>query len=105
MTIEGSYDFNVNKLIPKPDQNHPTKKPTTNMFAFSETVWEPRVQFYLMGLLKLKEKDWTNILNAAAEYSNHIIKISPTSKGKKCALATEEELDFNWDSESEKESD
>lgn len=73
------------------------------MFAFSETVWEPRVELYLeKGVVKLKQKDWTNILNAASEYSN-FIKISPTSKAKKPALMMEEELELAWDSESEEE--
>jgi hypothetical protein len=97
LTIEGDYDFDTNKLIPKPDPNHPTKKPTTSIFAFSETTWESRAELYEKGILKLKEKDWINIMNAAAEYSN---VISPISKGKKRAV-TEEESELTWESEAE----
>jgi len=97
LTIDNDYDFVTNKLVPKPDPSHPTKKPTTTMFAFSETVWEPRAEFYLeKGISKLKEKDWENIMNAAANYSN-ILK-APMSKGKQHAPApTEEELELAWD--------
>ena len=96
LTVDGNYDFVVNKLVAKPDPNHSSKKATTGMFAFSETVWEPRVAFYLeKGISKLKEKDWGNIMKAA-DYSNGILL-----KGKQRAAVTQEELELLWDSESE----
>ena len=102
LTIENDYDFVKNKLVPKPDPGHPMKKPTTSMFAFSETVWEPRAEFYLeKGVSKLKDKDWENILKAAANFSN-VIKAPATSKGKERVPAmAEEELELAWDSESD----
>jgi hypothetical protein len=51
------------------------------MFAFSETIWEPRAEFYLeKSISKLKEKEWGSIMDAAAEYST--IKFS-SAIGKK----------------------
>ena len=88
LTIDDDFDFNTNKLIAKPDQGHPTKKLTTNMFAFSETIWQPRAELYLKGILKIKEKDWKTIMKAE----------NPTAK-KGRAVATEEEMDLVWDSE------
>jgi hypothetical protein len=71
------------------------------MFAFSETIWEPRAECYLeKGISKLKEKDWENIMKAAANYST-LIKLSSTLKGKQRVVATEEELDLVWDSDSD----
>lgn len=64
------------------------------MFAFSETTWQPRAELYLKGILKLKEKDWKNIMKAVNENPsiNTFLK-----KGR--AAATEEEMDLVWDSE------
>ena len=98
LTIDGDYDFDTNKLVPKPDPSHPKKRLTTSMFAFSETAWQARVELYGKGISKLKEKDWKNIMRAAAEYSN-VVKTSTTSKGKNRAAVTEEDLELTWDSE------
>jgi hypothetical protein len=107
LTINNHYDFDANKLIPKPDPSHPKRKLTTSMFAFSETTWEPRVQFYLeKSISKLKEKEWESIMIAAAEYST-VIKAKSSSKGKGKATsriqATEEELELAYDSNSEED--
>jgi hypothetical protein len=53
---------------------------------------------YGKGISKLKEKDWKNIMRAAAEYSN-VVKTSTASKGKNRAAVTEEDLELTWDSE------
>ena len=102
LTVDNDYDFVTNKLVPKPDPSHPTRKPTMTMLAFSETIWEPRAEFYLeKGVSKLKEKDWENVMKAAASYSN-VIKAPLSSKGKQRAPAVmEEELELTWDSESD----
>jgi len=75
------------------------------MFAFSEAAWEPRATFYLENIMKLKEKDWKNIMNAAAEYSNAIKSDNSSSTTRKRFSMTEEELDLVWDSESESDSE
>jgi len=76
------------------------------MFAFSKAAWEPRATFYLeKGIMKLKEKDWKNIMNAAAEYSNTIKSDNSSSTTRKHFSMTEEELDLVWDSESESDSE
>lgn len=98
LTIDGDYDFDMNKLVPKPDPSHQKKKFTTSMFVFSETAWQARVELYGKAILKLKEKDWKNIMSAVAEYSN-VVKTSTTSKGKNHAAVTEEDLELTWDSE------
>ena len=73
LCINGDYDFVTNKLIPKPDPNHPNRKPTINMFAFSKACWKPKVDFYLeKGIVKLKEKDWKNISNTVTKSSNFV---------------------------------
>jgi len=101
--MNDDYDFDTNKLIPKADLSHPTQKLTTSMFAFSETTWEPRAEFYLeKSIAKLKEKEWEKIMDAASEYSN-IIKGKP-SKGKGTVKSQvqlmEEELELEYDSDS-----
>lgn len=102
LTINNDYDFVTNKLIPKPDPNHPMGKLTTSMFAFSEATWESRAKFYLeKGISKLKEKDWKKIMDAAAEYSNARRLDNPSAAAHKQHLVTEEELDLVWDSESD----
>ena len=74
------------------------------MFAFSEAAWVSRVEFHLeKGIAKLKEKDWTNIMIAAAEYSNAINKASDPATRRKGDAMTEEELELVWDSESDPE--
>ncbi len=93
-----SYNFIANKLVPKPDPNHARVKLTTGMFAFSEATWEPRANFYLeKGILKLKEKDWSNIMKAAAEYSS-VIKLleKPSPSKKRHVSPTEEEMELAW---------
>jgi hypothetical protein len=101
LTIDDDYDFHTNKLIPQPDLTHPMKKSTTAMFAFSESSWEPRVAFHLeKGIPKLKERDWDNIMKAAAEYSNFMQVNKPNSK-KSRIVATEEELELSWGSDSD----
>ncbi len=99
LTIDDDYDYETGKLIPKADPNHPTKKPTTSMFAFSETVWELRAALYLKNILTLREKEWEKIMTAAMEYS----KIPPSSKGKGRAtnVKTEDELQLTWDTDSD----
>jgi hypothetical protein len=103
LTIKNDYDFDANKFIPKPDMSHPMQKLTTSMFAFSETTWEPRVEFYLeKSILNLKEKDWESIMSGAAEYSNIRLKPSPSKrKGNNRVQATEEELELEYDSDSD----
>jgi len=96
LCVNGDYDFITNKLIPKPDPNHPNKKPTVNMFAFSEACWKPKIDLYLeKGIVKLKEKDWKNILSAVAKSSNFVKPNRPTGK-----ILTQEELELVWDSDS-----
>jgi hypothetical protein len=97
LCINDDYDFVTNKLIPKPDPNHPNRKPTINMFSFSEACWKPKVDLYLeKGIGKLKEKDWKNILNAVAKCSNFVKPSQSTGK-----ILTQEELELVWDSESD----
>ena len=97
LAINDGYDFLSNKLIAKPDPTHP-KKYTTNMFAFSESSWEPRALFHLeKGISKLKTKDWEGIMTAAAEYSS-VINLKVDKPKKNLALATEEEeLELSWE--------
>lgn len=66
------------------------------MFAFSEALWAPRASFHLeKGILKMKEKDWKQIMKAVTEnpVANSVLK----KKGR--AFATEEEMELAWDSE------
>ncbi len=104
LIVDYNYDFELRKLILKPDPSHPSRKPTTALFAFSETTWEPRTMVYLeKSISKLKEKDWKMILEAASEYSN----ISKTQKSvvllkeKGRAVTTKEEMELVWDSDSD----
>jgi hypothetical protein len=77
------------------------KRLLTNMFAFSESSWKCRAEFYLeKGILKLKEKDWKNIMEGAAEYSAFVSK-SKSSSVQKALEPTEEELEMAWDSDSD----
>lgn len=101
LSINGDYDFATNKLVPKPDPSHPTKRLSTNMFAFSESSWKSRVEFYLeKGISKLKEKDWTNIMKGAAEHSAFISKSTSSASGAPKALGqTEEEKEMEWESD------
>ena len=106
LSLHNDYDFETNKLIPKPDPNHPMQKPTTSMFAFSEATWEPRAEFYLeKSISMLKDKEWKNIMDAAAEYSNVIKVMQFPSKGKGKARSrvevTEEEQELEYDSDSD----
>ena len=103
LTADGDYDFVMNRLILKPDPSRMSRKPTTSMFAFSEAAWVSRVEFYLeKGIARLKEKDWTNIMRAAAEYSNAIKdKASDAATRRKGRAMTEEELELTWDSDSD----
>ena len=55
-------------MILKVDPNYPTKRPTTAVFAFSETVWEPRAALYLKNILMLKGNEWERIMSTAMEY-------------------------------------
>jgi hypothetical protein len=97
LCINGDYDFLTNKLVPKPDPSHPTKRLSTNMFAFSEGSWKCRVEFYLeKGISKLKEKDWTNIMKGVAEHSAFVLK-----SVRKGLEPTEEELEMVWESDSD----
>jgi len=99
---DGDYDFVTNKLIPKPDPSHPMKRLSTNMFAFSESSWKCRAEFYLeKGMLKLKEKDWKNIMEGAAEYSVFVSKSKSSRSEQKASEPTEEELEMDWDSDSD----
>src|SRR6266545_8112471 len=92
LCIHGDYDFVTNKLVLKPDLSHPTKRLSTNMFAFSEGSWKSRVEFYLeKGISKLKEKDWTNIMKGAAEHSAFISKSTSSASGAPKALRLMEE--------------
>jgi hypothetical protein len=100
LTIHANYDFEENKLIPKSDLSHQMKKLTTSMFAFSETDWEPRAKVYLASISKLKEADWKNIIDAAAEYSN-VMKARSFSKEQSKKQQTEEEQELEWDSDSD----
>ena len=103
LIVDAHYDFKLKKLISKPDPSHPSKKATTAMFAFSEAAWEPRTMVYLeKGVSKLKEKDWKKILEAASEYSNVIKqKSAALSKGKEREVATKDEMELAWDSDSD----
>ena len=100
LTINNDYDFAMNKPIAKPDPKDPKKKPTKAMFTFSETMWEPRITFYLKkGIMNLKPKDWERIMTAAAEYPG-ALKPSLKLKGKRRVPMVEEELQLQWESES-----
>ena len=104
LTVNNNYDFELKKLIPKADPSHPSRKPTTTMFAFSETTWEPRTIIYLENSISnLKKKDWEKIMESAAEYSNIInAQRSVSSKGKQQTQVTaEEEEELAWDSDSD----
>lgn len=107
LCIHGDYDFESNKLVPKPDPSHPTKRLSTNMFAFSEGSWKCRVEFYLeKGISKLKEKDWTSIMKGAADHSAFISKSTSSARSAKKALEpTEEELEMEWESDSDASED
>ena len=99
LCINGDYDFLTNKLVPKPNPSHSLKRLSTNMFAFSESSWKCRAEFYLeKGISKLKEKDWTNIMKGAAEHSAFVSKLSSASARKE---PTEEELEMVWESDSD----
>lgn len=76
------------------------------MFSFSEAIWEPRANFYLeKSILKLKDKEWKKIMDAAAEYSNVIKKPLSKGKGKAHIKITEEELELEYDSGSDGDSE
>ena len=100
----GNYDFITGKLIPKPDPSHPIKCLSTNLFTFSENCWKPRVELYLeKGIANLKDKDWKNIMKAAARHLHFVLKSDPLAKTQKAHGPTEEELELNWDSDSDSE--
>jgi hypothetical protein len=95
------YDFVTSKLILKADPSHLLKRPSTNMFAFSESTWKPRIEFYLeKGISNLEDKDWKNVMKAVAEYSTFVTKPA-TSSTKKASGPTEEELELEWDADSD----
>jgi hypothetical protein len=98
LTIDNDFDFNTNKPIPRANPNHPTKKVSATMFAFSEQLWEPRARFHLeKGILKMKEKDssWRNIMKAIAD---NPVAASALKRDRTPAIA-EEELELAWNSE------
>jgi hypothetical protein len=101
LCVNGNYDFVANKLIPKPDPSHPMKRLSTNMFAFSKSSWKGRAEFHLgKGISKLKEKDWTKIMTAAAKYSIFISKSkSSASVIPEATGPTEEERELEWESD------
>lgn len=104
LTISGDYNFDTNKLIPKPDPNHPLQKLTTSMFSFSEGAWEPRVRFYLeKGILNLKDKEWDDIMDAAGEYSSIMKPSKGKGKARSHVQMTEEEQELKYDSDSDSE--
>jgi hypothetical protein len=104
LTINDDYNFATNKLITKSDPRDPKRKPTKAMFTFSETIWEPRIAFYLeKGVMNLKPKDWERIMAAAAQYSGALKPLSSKSKGKQCMPVMEEELQLQWESDSDTE--
>ncbi len=97
LTIDDDYDFEANKVIPKPDPNHPTRG-STSLLAFGEPTWEPRARLYLeKGILKMKEKDWKNIMKVVAETTT-ILKKKGHHGG---ACLTEEDAELSWESESD----
>ncbi len=97
--VNGDYDFTLNKFIPKPDPSHPNKKLTTNMLAFSEALWKPRVEFHLeKGIVKLKKKDWKNITDGVTKLVGMDSEAGRTNRN-----VTEEELELAWESESDGE--
>jgi hypothetical protein len=104
LTINNDYDFATNKPIAKSDPRDPKRKPTKAMFTFSETIWEPRIAFYLeKGVMNLKPKDWERIMAAAAQYSGALKPLSSKSKGKQRMPVMEEELQLQWESDSDTE--
>ena len=104
LTIDNDYNFATNKPIAKRDPRDPTRKPTKAMFTFSETMWEPRVMFYLeKGVMNLKPKDWERIMTAAAAYSGVSKPSSLKLKGKQHMSVTEEELQLQWESDPDSE--
>ena len=69
------------------------------MFAFSETAWEEKIELHLAeGIAKLKEKDWKNILDAAAKYSNFVNPNKPRVTSRN---PSQEALALTWDSDSD----
>jgi len=57
------------------------------------------VEFYLeKGISKLKEKDWKNVMKGAAEHSAFISK---STSLQKASQPTEEELEMDWESDSD----
>ena len=73
LCVNSNYNFVTNKLIPKTDPNHPNRKPTINMFAFSKACPKLKVNFYLeKGIAKQKEKDWKKILNMVTKSLNFV---------------------------------
>jgi hypothetical protein len=94
--IDGDYDFEANKVIPKPDPSYPTRL-LTSILAFGKSIWEPRARFHLeKGIMKMKEKDWKRIMTAVA---NNVATKPLKKKGRMPVM--EEEAELVWDSESE----
>jgi hypothetical protein len=74
----------------------------TGMFAFSETIWDPRVVFYLKkSITNLKDKEWDNIMEAAAEFSSILKPSKEKGKVQNYMQRTEEEQELEYDSNSD----
>ena len=59
------------------------------------------MEFYLeKGISKLKEKDWKNVMKGAAEHSGSAF-ISKSTSLQKASQPTEEELEMDWESDSD----
>lgn len=102
VTACDGYDFELKKLILKPDPSHPSQKLTTVMYAFSETSWELKTMLYFeRGIPNLKEKDWEKIIDAVAEYSNVFKPPKLAAPKGKRSFTTQEEEELVWDSDSD----
>jgi len=103
ITIEDKYDFDTHKVIPQPDPSHPARKLTTSMFAFSETLWLPKIQSHLeKSMPKLKEKDWKKIMKEVGQFTNAVTLKAGKSSGKGRAMPEDDdELELSWESDSD----
>ncbi len=105
LTVDDDYDYAVNKVKLKPDPKDPAGKLVKSMFAFNETIWESRIELYKQNISDLKSKDWDRIMEGAAEYSTVFKPSLKSSKGKQRMLATEEEQQLEWESDSGSDGD
>lgn len=99
ISVNGDYDFITNKFIPKPDPSQANKRLTTNMLAFSEVLWKPKVEFHLeKGIAKMKKKDWSNVMDGTMQFLRLVDSEAGTRTNRN---VTEEEQELTWESDSD----